>query len=323
MPQYSKAQILTLIGDNLPNNITNDITPEDLREVLIKFSDMLQDADLIAYAHDNLSGVTEVKSALDTIVAALSDTDDNLMTGKLIVALLSALSGTNRLPKTALFGADRALNRRGKIEFDNATVQSLTANVKEGDWFEWTEGESPTEGDFAEGDVAISLTNTPSVPWALDDPLYWRIYRFSKLDSIANMAAADIRDALETLTGTNMLNGDKVKYDATNSLKAKIDKKQDEIFAKRIILEGVVGTFSITLSGLLIHPIQVSVNRVPYVGKEGTSFGGELAGYDFRYEHSASNTVIVSNPSFDPRLSFNPADVIDILHSNQPLKEQE
>ncbi len=109
-------------------------------------------------------------------------------------------------------------------------------------------------------------------------------------------------------------------YSKIQQLEIEITSKQAEIFSKRIIFEGEISSLSLSVDGY-IHPIQLAVNRVPYVGKQGASFDGVLAGFDFRYTHSGNVTNIVTNPAFNPRLSFHPGDIIDIIHSTIPLKE--
>ncbi len=53
MAEFTKAQILQLIADNLPDNITKSILPEHLREVVIKLTDMLQGAEFISFDVDH------------------------------------------------------------------------------------------------------------------------------------------------------------------------------------------------------------------------------------------------------------------------------
>jgi len=141
-----------------------------------------------------------------------------------------------------------------------------------------------------------------------------------------SMTGAQIVTALELLSINNCLNSSKVKYGDGVSVTSKIgimdaalNNKQGMLYHRRIIIEGVFATPGLTIPGT-VFPIYVSVNRVPYIGKQGASFTGELAGYDFRYQHIDVNTVITTNPTFNPQLTFNPGDVVDILHSGTAIQ---
>lgn len=265
MAEYTKAQILQLIADNLPDNITKAILPDHLREVVIKLTDMLQGAEFISYTHGFRSLLANVKQALDDLIEC------NIPTW---------------------IDTDWP---------DNYTV-------------------------FHEGDLYHSNDIISEGEAAPDVSAKWDIVSGT---GGTTMTAEQIAAALNTITVlANMVSSNRVKYSVSLTVQQKIDAmdvvitgKQGEIFSKRIIIEGEISGVSLVIAGY-IHPFQLAVNRVPYVGKEGASFAGELAGFDFRYAHANNVTTITSNPAFTPRLSFNPGDVIDILHSNAALKAE-
>lgn len=251
---------------------------------------------------------------------------------EIVKARLEALTGAARLNKSAIRGGEVALNRRGSVEWTGTAGQNTikTGDPLPGDYWVFDDGGSPSES-YANGDILILLTSTlgDAGTWDLTDDTKFEIWQLSKLGTGGAMTAEQIAAALNTITVlANMVSANRVKYSASQTVQQKIDAmdvvitgKQGEIFSKRIMIEGEISSFSLVVAGY-IHPFQLAVNRVPYVGKEGASFAGELAGFDFRYAHASNVTTITSNPAFTPRLSFNPGDVIDILHSNAALKAE-
>lgn len=258
MAEYTKAQILQFIADNLPDNTTKLIHPDHLRDVLIRFTDMIQSSELISYTNQYFTSLEDVYYALNL---------------------------------------------------------ALENNIQKWSNQDWPDSITVYHGGklYFSTDVILQNTGEPGA-----NP-NWELLTDT---SATAMTAEQIAAALNTITLlANMVTSNRVKYNTNQTVQNKIDAmdsviagKQGEIFSKRIIMEGEISSFSLVVTGY-IHPIQVAVNRVPYVGKQGSSFAGQLAGFDFRYEQANNVTTITTNPAFNPRLTFNPGDVIDILHS--------
>jgi len=70
MATYTKAQILTLIAEKIADNSTKNITPAFVRDVLVPFTDMLQDSELIKYQITAQGQtITNVKEALNVLLS--------------------------------------------------------------------------------------------------------------------------------------------------------------------------------------------------------------------------------------------------------------
>jgi hypothetical protein len=322
MATFTKAQILALIASELPDNTSNQITPEDLRGVLNSFTDMVQTADFIYYTHEDLAGVTHVKGALDAIVALIEA--GTVLTAAQIVTLLESLTGTDRLNKSAVRGADFALNRRSKGNVtDSASYHATMTNILKGDYWVFDDGTgSPSDGgrdDLNNGDLVIALVNNATLYATATGYLEsedWEVYKFS---SENNLTAGDIRDLLETLEGENMLDGAKVKYSSSKTLIVKIDELNSEFLntQKKLHKTRVTVTSegtSITVSGNL-NIVMMSISHLMYFGIEGSA--GAYAGWDFVYQHSGGDTIITLNPSF--AISFENGSVVDIIYYNDDL----
>jgi hypothetical protein len=105
----------------------------------------------------------------------------------------------------------------------------------------------------------------------------------------------------ENSTLAKMVRSDKVAHGAITVSAAL------PIYRKRVYYPEL-GTGSLTISGLLIHPFQIVVNRLVHT----CVFGADPGIYDFSYAHSSSNTVITPNPGISPSVAFNPFDTVDL-----------
>ena len=318
MSTFTKAQILAQIAADLPDNTTNQITPDDLRGVLNNLLNMMQGANFISYLNEELTGVTNVQGALDALVTLIEG--GTLLTAQQIRDLLQTLTGANRLNKSAIQGADFALNRRGKGDVtDTAGFQMGMSNRLKGDFWIYDDGLGGGGGGGGEsetlnnGDWIVALVNNATLHSTdsgyLESAQWWVVKFGGDSGNGSTMSAEEIRDALQTLTGPDMLNGAKVKYSHTLSIIDRLNEMQEIIQRIRLTFDSPIGASSYTITGILMHPIQLCINRVPYQGVQGSTFSG----YDFRYVHSSGNTVITINPGLG--VSFNTNDIIDILYT--------
>jgi hypothetical protein len=322
MYTFTKAQILALIASELPDNINNQITPEDLRGVLNSFTDMVQTADFIYYTHEDLAGVTHVKGALDAIVALIEA--GTVLTAAQIVTLLESLTGTDRLIKSAVRGADFALNRRGKGNVtDSASYHANMTNILKGDYWVFDDGTgSPSDGgrdDLNNGDLVIALVSNATLYATATGYLEsedWEVYKFS---SENNLTAAEIAALLnDNTTIDDMVTSNRIKHAASQTVKQKIDAMDGVIATKgktihrmrSIIESGESNTWGVAATHIA-DVITLFINRVPYHGVEGSSFNG----YDFRfvYDAGSGNTAIYLNPSIG--VSFSTNDIIDLHYT--------
>lgn len=92
------------------------------------------------------------------------------MTAAQIRDALQTLTLLNRLNKSAILGADFAINRRGALQWDDFTVQGTMTDILPGDCWVYAKG-SPSESDpYLNGDILVLLTSTPGTPlWTLTD----------------------------------------------------------------------------------------------------------------------------------------------------------
>lgn len=100
---------------------------------------------------------------------------------------------------------------------------------------------------------------------------------------------------------------------------------QFNLYASRFIVDAATPNLTTyTISGIF-DPIHLNVNRLVYRGIESTDFEDYAAIFDFRYQHNeeTDTTTIYTNPAFDPRLTFNSGDIIDILYSDNPVTFKE
>ncbi len=257
------------------------------------------------------------------------------LTASQIRDLLQTLIGTNRLSKAAIQGADFALNRRGKGDVtDTPGFQNVMGNRHKGDYWIFDDGVGGGGGGgggesetLENGDWIICLVNNAtlhSTDSGYLDSEQWDIIKISKLDSLNAVTAEQIRDLLHTLQGEHMLSSDNILWDGETSLKVylatiiqlDINSRQKRLFTERYIISGSGESSMFTITGKKIHPVLLHVNRVPYSGKEGEP--ETVGAFDYTYKHEGNNTVITSNTSFDPPLTFNGNDIVDILHSVTP-----
>ncbi len=126
-----------------------------------------------------------------------------------------------------------------------------------------------------------------------------------------------------------MLSANRVNYNGEKTVKGIIDDiitslggyTQFNLYASRFIVDAETPNLTTySLSGHF-HPVHVAVNRLVYRGILSNDFENYAAIFDFRYEldDDTEKTIIFTNPAFNPRLSFNNGDVIDVLYSDDPI----
>lgn len=130
----------------------------------------------------------------------------NLFEGQTLTAAeirnaLETLTGYSRLNKTAILGGEFALNYKGKIDFETLPTISGYAS-QPGDFFICELGGSSVT--YRDGDWAICLEEDVYG----DFPTDWLII---PIGSISELTGADVRDALETLSGTNRIEKDYIR----------------------------------------------------------------------------------------------------------------
>ena len=313
---------------------TNDFQP--LLSNVKQFLDALLNANIPLYSSDRnyASGYTvRFSNSLYTSNTAITAGGDNpdvsanwdstlsgsAMTAAEIRDLLQTLTGANRLNKSAIQGADFALNRRGKGDVtDTAGFQMGMTNRLKGDFWIYDDGlgepPPPIEGDTLEnGDWVVALVNNATLHSTdsgyLESAQWWVV----KFGGAAEISATSIRDLLETLTGPDMLNGAKVKYDASTSVAGRIATiiaslvSYQKILSHMRITVGSGGADSISVEGNLKIKNMVK-NHLTYFGKQGTE--GNYAGLDYVYTFVGGNTMIHMNPGLG--LSFESGATVDL-----------
>jgi hypothetical protein len=308
---YDKSTLTTKINDDLPDNTSKSIDPDELREVLIFMLDRwFQDTEIKVTA----SGITatDLQSALEEILAAsgamtpgeivtalegltgedrLSYTSlKNTLTGPQIVTLLEALTGEDRLSGAkvdydgtlSVTGIINQLVARLNLAYDSETTYKLG------------------ELCYNSGVIYYSIFNGHAGKTPASNPTYWS----ALTDAVA---LATIINSNATLS--EMITANRIKFDETQTVEAKIRTLQAKLTRYRIQLEADAG--NVTIGGE--HDIfTFRLNRVPYEGIESDDFSGGAGAYDFRYQKGAGNTVIFLHPSLG--LSFRENDIVDIYY---------
>jgi hypothetical protein len=191
--------------------------------------------------------------------------------------LLELLTGTARLKKNAIRGADFALNRRGKGDILSTTFHSFQmGNVLQGDFWiyylpDTPEVQEPPDpiivGDWV---MALAADATPhtSLQGYVDDA-QWEVIHFG--DSSVQQQTTDLHHYRTSPT---------------------------------------VDTGTIVLSGIHAEVIQMSINKLTYYGKVDD---GNFDNYDFVYRHAGDNTEIQINED-GLGFQFLSSMVIDIMY---------
>ena len=92
------------------------------------------------------------------------------MTAAQIRDSLQTLALLNRLNKSAILGADFALNRRGALQWDAYTVQGTMTDILPGDCWVYTKALPGEDDTYLNGDILVLLTSNPGTPqWTLTD----------------------------------------------------------------------------------------------------------------------------------------------------------
>jgi len=118
--------------------------------------------------------------------------------GAKVKYLLEQLQTLSRLNKSAVRGADFALNRRGAVEWDDPTVQAGLVNILPGDFYVYSKV-TPTENDdYVLGDILVFLTSTPgNTPWILTNKNNFWIIRAGLINAAVTMSDDDRSDIAE------------------------------------------------------------------------------------------------------------------------------
>jgi hypothetical protein len=219
---------------------------------------------------------------------------------------------------SALF--PRPLNLIALEDLGNyAYLNSAYDSVKKGDVF-IADGISGDPG-LVDGDWIIAMDN--GVTFSASN--YGSIAYWKKVQFGADLTPENIRDALATLTGSDMLSASHIFWSGTKSIRqyitddivTAIDARQKKLYVERYIVSSTGDTTVFTITGVKLHPILMLLNRVPYIGKQGQP---ETVGeFDFSYYHSAGgNTIITTNANFNPLIEFSSGNIVDIIHSIDP-----
>lgn len=209
----------------------------------------------------------------DLIDSMLNLQDDG---GAKVRQLLEALTGLSRMQKSAVRGADFALNRRGKGNITDAVFQSMTmGNVLRGDFWIYNPPSvtPPEEGDpVAAGDWIVALVNGAEPKLTLSGyagSVQWEVIHFG--NSSVNQTTINLQHYRTSPT---------------------------------------VESTSLVMPGVLANVVQITINKLNYYGKlDDGSFGA----YDFVWRHVNGDTEIVINEDglgFD----FLPSMVVDVVY---------
>ncbi len=110
----------------------------------------------------------------DLIDSLFNLVDDN---GVKIRTLLQALSGSSRLNKSAILGADKALNRRGAGDVDDQVYRNNSIiNVLPGDFWVVERESVPDGSELNNGDWIVALVADPGYDYSLTSQ--WMIVSF-------------------------------------------------------------------------------------------------------------------------------------------------
>lgn len=113
---------------------------------------------------------------VDLIDSLLHKTEDGIA----IKTLLEALSGLNKLNKSAIRGADFCLNRRGMGDIMDVDYKAGMTNIMVGDFWVYGGDITPVEGaPVVTGDWVIALTaQSGSYDYDYEDTGKWQIVHF-------------------------------------------------------------------------------------------------------------------------------------------------
>ncbi len=363
----TKAEVLAYIVAQILDAIAGNISPSKLRSVLNYMVDREYQPSEIPVSKAGFTS-TNLDGLLDEIIDALGS---STMTGAEIVAQLEALTGAdklnyaaikdvpdasdirtliesltsnNRVVKTSIRGADFALNHRGKGDIYNGTFNTGMNHILAGDFWIYDTGGAGGSDELSEGDWVVALrAGASTLDFTNTDD--WMVLEFSQLGG--TMTALQIVALIETLSGTSLLDGSKVKYSNAKtiieqlddliptggsvkalletlsgtemleankvhygggvSVKAKIDELRVGLFHKRNIATASGQTVTFTGS---LYPHNLGVNHLTYFGKEDD---GSFGDYDFIWEHTGGNTLITINPAVID--DFEVGTVIDLIYT--------
>jgi len=103
--------------------------------------------------------------------------------GAKVKLLLEALQLNNRLTKSAVRGADFALNRRGKGDVTDPTFKSLMTSALQGDFWIYEVGSGGGSDALTEGDWVIAMSDNPD-NFNYEDTANWWILKFSAVRGV-------------------------------------------------------------------------------------------------------------------------------------------
>ena len=302
---YTKAQLESKIGTDLPDNTTKDIDPEILRGVLVFMLDRQYNQNEIPVDIDGMDATT-LEEALEELLAHTS------LTASQIRDLLAGLTGTNRLTKLSVRGADFALNRRGAGDIFSGAYTTGMTNILPGDFWIYDAGGAGGTDSINEGDWVVAMRSGLSTPFDFTDTDDWLIVSFGDL------SASEIATLLNSITTVaDMVQANRISYDgghvqtALDNFTTALALKQSAIKKDRLQCTNLTPTptkiFTATLTGI----IQLAINRVPYQGIEADDFTGAANGYDFIYSISGTTITITLSPSLG--VMFESGMIVDIL----------
>jgi hypothetical protein len=305
----SKAEVLAYISAQVLSGVNNHNSAALIRSVLNYMVNREYELTEIPVTKAGYSS-TDLDGLIDEIIDDIADG----MSASDIRDALETLTSTSRLDKTAVEGAEAALNRRGAGDVEGATYQLGMTNIKAGDfWVNDLSGGSPAEGaEVAEGLCVVALVDSPEAFDYTDDSEWW-------IGNFKALTAAETAALLNTIsTVADMVTANRISYDETtvkltlDAMATTLGNTQTAVKKKRVVCSNVTPATTLTVAGISTVVIQMAINRVPYQGIEADDFEGTANGYDFIYEYSGSNVIITLAPGLG--ISFEYGMIVDILH---------
>lgn len=100
------------------------------------------------------------------------------LTGAQLVSVLEALTGPNRLNKSAVRGADFSLNRRGKGDILDPSYSTSMINILRGDFWIYYAGGAGGSDYISEGDWVIAMRDGIEYTFNFQNEADWQIVHF-------------------------------------------------------------------------------------------------------------------------------------------------
>jgi len=166
----TRAQVLSLIAELFLSGVPDNVSASDIRQGLTAMVDREYQPSEIPVSVEGLIA-TNLQSALLEL-ALVSGT----MSATEIRNALQSLTTTSRLNKSAVYGGEFSLNRRGKGNVLDGSFQTGMTNVSKGDF--WVYSDENQGGDsLMVGDWVLALRDAP-VGFNYSDGVNWEVIHF-------------------------------------------------------------------------------------------------------------------------------------------------